>query len=408
MNASAQAIRHALGWLVLANGVGLLLSLLLLFPSLGAWFGPLTYGRWYPIHSHGHLYGWCSLPLVALLFRLFPLGGRLDRWARDSVSLWSAALLAVCLWFLAGRNSGKLFTEFTLPALAPFLLALASLWAVLAVSSWFGRHQSGSLLRFFLVLGLAAVPFGLAWAASPGSFPPVNPRSGGATGHNLLASTLGLIPILVLLPRILGAEARPGLVCWRGLGIAYGLGWCAWLAVAHGHEPNDSISQIVSLFTLLPWAVLLPLHWFAYAWSAAEQAWLRWASAWWALLVVSGCVMFLPHVLDRLKFTNGLVAHTHLAMAGFLSCFLLVIVLRLGPGNIRAAAALPRLRLAWNVALGVHLAALALLGCLEAGHPGLVFLSSAPADTSYALRSLAGGFQLWVSLVWFRAGLVVS
>jgi cytochrome c oxidase cbb3-type subunit 1 len=29
---------------------------------------PFTYGRWMPVHLNGQLYGWCSVPLLGLLF----------------------------------------------------------------------------------------------------------------------------------------------------------------------------------------------------------------------------------------------------------------------------------------------------------------------------------------------------
>ena len=54
------AVKHALGWLVFGNAVGLYLSVLLLVPSwqVGAW----TYGRWVPVRLNVQLYGWTALP----------------------------------------------------------------------------------------------------------------------------------------------------------------------------------------------------------------------------------------------------------------------------------------------------------------------------------------------------------
>jgi cytochrome c oxidase cbb3-type subunit 1 len=59
--------QHALGWLVAANSVGVLLATLLLFPAAGDWLGALTYGRWMAVHTNWQLYGWCSLPLIEVL-----------------------------------------------------------------------------------------------------------------------------------------------------------------------------------------------------------------------------------------------------------------------------------------------------------------------------------------------------
>lgn len=401
MNAAPHAVRHALGWLVLANLAGLLLSLLLLRPGLGLWLDPLAYGRWYPVHTHGHLYGWCSLPLIALLFHVFRVGGRLEPWGRGVMTLWTAALLAVCGWFLAGHSSGKLFTEFTPGALAPLALALAGLWVVLALAFWEHRREVGWLIRAALLAGLALVPLGLLWASLPGTFPPVNPRSGGATGHNLLVSNLVLLPILAGLPRILGvSRVARGVVSLPLLVSVYLGGWLVWAVMGHGHAPNDSFSQIAGLCSMLPWAVLLPLYWTSHEWTPAERSWLFWAMLWWVLLVVSGCVLFFPFALDQFKFTNGLVAHTHLAMGGFLSAFLLVVCLRLGASPARQALAGNWPRRLWNSALAAQVAVLAALGWNESAHPSWIFFSSVPADTAYAVRSLAGAAQLAASLAW--------
>ena len=50
---------------------------------------------------------------------------------------------------------------------------------------------------------------------------------------------------------------------------------------------------------------------------------------WWGLLVLTGYLMYFPWILDRIKFTQGLVAHSHLAMAGFTTsfCALLAVLL---------------------------------------------------------------------------------
>jgi cbb3-type cytochrome oxidase subunit 1 len=63
------ALRHALGWLVFGNAVGLYLSLLLLFPNLQLAQWP--YGRLVPVHLNVQLFGWTSLPLVAWLFSIY-------------------------------------------------------------------------------------------------------------------------------------------------------------------------------------------------------------------------------------------------------------------------------------------------------------------------------------------------
>jgi cytochrome c oxidase cbb3-type subunit 1 len=66
----AGAAWHALFWLVAANAIGVLIAILLLFPSLNVLLGEWTYGRWIMVHMNLELYGWASLPLVAFLVRI--------------------------------------------------------------------------------------------------------------------------------------------------------------------------------------------------------------------------------------------------------------------------------------------------------------------------------------------------
>ena len=54
---------HSLLWLVIANSVGVLIAILLLFPGLNKFLGEWTYGRWVMVHMNLELYGWTALPL---------------------------------------------------------------------------------------------------------------------------------------------------------------------------------------------------------------------------------------------------------------------------------------------------------------------------------------------------------
>ena len=86
---------------------------------------------------------------------------------------------------------------------------------------------------------------------------------------------------------------------------------------------------------------------------------------WWGLLVVSGLLMYLPGVLDRLKFTQGLVAHSHLAMAGFTTsfCALLLVLLTGRRSAVRCSVGV------WHVAALVMIVALAVMGWREGDGP---------------------------------------
>ncbi len=49
------AAAHSLGWFVAANAVGVWLAGLLVWPGAGDALGPLTFGRWAPVHHSGQL-----------------------------------------------------------------------------------------------------------------------------------------------------------------------------------------------------------------------------------------------------------------------------------------------------------------------------------------------------------------
>ena len=146
----------------------------------------------------------------------------------------------------------------------------------------------------------------------------MNPDTGGPTGASLLESTLGIIAILLVLPYAVGRRATGGY--FGGLALAWWtMGICLSLALGRGNDTHHRPDQVLGLGSLLPWVFLLPAYYSSFAWPAQTTRW-RWACfAWWGLLLVSAWVTFLPGLLDRLKFTDALVGHSHLAMAGFVS-----------------------------------------------------------------------------------------
>jgi hypothetical protein len=136
---------HALGWLAVACGVGLLLSVLLVAPGLGKVLGSLPHGRWMLLHGNLVLYGWLALPLVALLFRAVLSTGT-GRTAEMSVQVWSGSLMVGAVGWLTGETTGKAFLDGPGVTRVVFLLSLMMLAWVLAaglVDRW--RTHSRSL-----------------------------------------------------------------------------------------------------------------------------------------------------------------------------------------------------------------------------------------------------------------------
>ncbi len=457
------AARFSLGWLVAANLVGVLLAVLLLWPDLGDTLAPLTYGRWMPVHHNAQLYGWCALPLVGLLLRAFLVPGRAgERHALLAFAAWSTALGFGAYSWLRGEASGKLFLDWTGTARIAFPVALCVLWAVLAhhafarlaagaaASSGFGVSDSGrpngragftpaisahallagpkpvpppeapaaephsairaprlpDLLRFGLVAALLLVPLVMHYAAGPRTFPPVNPDSGGATGVSLYGSTLGLVVVYAAVPWMVALPLRAGRrrsrLTWVGLGAAFAV----FGFVNHGHGSHHDRDQIVTLALLFLAPPLLARDWRRFAWKPAARGWLVAALVWGALLVVDGWVTFLPGFSERLKFTNALVAHSHLAMAGLITSLNMVFLLHLGDSPRVVAALGARAPFwCWQLAAALHIAVLLALGWFEGAAPWLVHGGGDTVRLAYAARLAAGAAMTVASLWWLTASL---
>jgi len=399
----ATVARHALGWLVAANALGVWLAALLLWPRLGGLAGEATYGRILPAHLNGQLYGWTSLPLVGWLFSIYGVSrGRASRWAAPVVRAWSGALaLGVASW-LAGGSSGKLFLDWQGGALAAFLVAQVALWLVLAAG--FGRGLAGrsGWFRFFAIVGLlalAAVPAGMAEASSPATYPPFDRTTGGPTGASLLGSTLPVVLLLLLVPVTFGLPKRPGAglrrfvaALWAFAAVAFGV--LEWAGGTH-----RMASQIAGLGLLLPWLVLLPLDWRRFEWPDGTRFWRNSALVWWAVLVASGWIEFLPGVLDRMKFTSGLVGHAHLAMGGFTSSLGLLLI-TLGGGE-RAQAAVAKGGWPWHAAVAAHVLALVACGWLEGGSTSWMDERPWWRAACFGVRLAAGAAMAGVALNWW-------
>jgi cytochrome c oxidase cbb3-type subunit 1 len=410
---------HALTWLATANAVGVLLALLLSWPRLGELLGPFGYGRWVPLHTDLQLYGWCSLPLVALLLRSYrPPQGECPG-GRLAVGAWSAALLVGSVSWLAGESSGKLFLEWSgvarLSMPLAMLLLLGSLGLGQARRSRARREldrrsarslSAAWLLRPALLLCLATVPFVLYWAAGPSVYPPFNPDSGGATGSSLLGSSLGIVALLLLAPVLAGLEPRPGALptrARRAIPWVLVLHLAAFSVAGHGQRSHHELAQQLALASLALWVPLVVGWLRGSAWPEGSRRWLAAAASWSGTLLLTSLVTFSPGVLERLKFTNALVGHAHLAMAGAITSFHGALLHAVHRGDRLAGVLRPRGPfVVWQIGCAAQVAALLALGVFEAADPGRLFRQDAVAAWCYDVRLLGGAAMLAASIVWLR------
>ena len=406
--AARSLARHALGWLVAANAVGVLLAVLLLWPEGNTLFAPFTYGRWMPLHLDWQLYGWCALPLVGAL-----LAGYADPAdesasgcsARLALRIWSLALLLGGVSWLGGTVSGKLFLDWAGWARPLLPLAMGALWWTLAASlapQWAHLPGGRKALLTSLLAVLAAVPFILYHTTGPDGFPAVNPDSGGATGNSLLGSTLGVIAIGGLLPVLLrrprmetpGRWARLAPWFWPALLLSFG-----WFGLRpHGDVSHHDAGEILSLALLFAWIPLTFAHFSSFAWPAAAGRWLRASAGWWLALVVSGWLMFLPGVAELAKFTHGLVAHSHLAMGGMASSVAGAVLATLGRAPGRDSAGFWW----WQGACVGHVLTLLLIGVFESADQTWLWSGGTRVTALFAVRLFCGLIQLGVSVHWLH------
>lgn len=407
---SRQVEAYSFFWMNAANVVGAWLALLLLFPSLGEWTGVLGYGRWMPLHMTWQLYGWCSLPLVGLLFRWILFQPESSRACWESglaLRGWSLAMALGGISWLWGESSGKLFLDWSGPSRVAFPLAMGLLWSVLILHAIrhlrFSRtHQRGGWLRIVLLGALALIPWTLFWASDRSVYPPVNPRSGGATGHSLLASSLGIIALILLIPYLLSRRAVGDRRHFAGVAWLYFV-VCAgiYLFIEHGNASNHAASQIIGLGALIPWVPLLWLYLRGFDWNPGSRRWVGAFLFWWALLVVDGFGIFLPGVLEVAKFTNVMVAHAHLAMAGMVTALNCMILLNLTPGDRRVEWNRTTPFFLWNGGLAVFVLFLSIQGVREGIDPSVLFERDSFLVWAYSLRLIAGMAMLGASSFWW-------
>lgn len=404
---------HSFAWLLAGLVVGLLLSALLIWPEAGNLLGALSYGRWATVHLNIQLYGWCSVPLLGLLFRWY-LPRESIRSGLMALQAWSGALLFSMVAWLAGEVSGKPFMEWR--GNPRWIMPCAMILLAIVLARGYARRLRDApeqrwiiRIKAIALLAMTFVPPTLAWAADPKIYPVINPDSGGATGGSLLGSTLGIVILFLAFPWISGLPLKRRGKILPGAWILLTLHYSWFLLLDHGHRSHHEPAQIVALFSLILWWPALVVYLRAFVWPEGSSRWLAAFALWSAALLATALYTFLPGVLDGWKYTNALVAHTHIAMAGMLSCFLMLILVALSEDSARRAALTHRGNfLLWNISAYAMVGSLLWLGTLEAKRPALVYFSEPASQLVYLLRLCAGLVMTIPAARWLRASLHVQ
>jgi len=404
--AVANAAWHSLFWLVVANAIGVLIAILLLIPALNPQLGEWTYGRWVMVHMNLELYGWTSLPFVGFLFRVYGADrGPAANWCRPVLWVWSATLGVGVFSWLSGHSSGKLFLDWSGYARMLFPCALLALWLLLVLSliaSW-SHSENANLIAWVAKLAglviLLAVPFVLYVVSGPNISPPVNPDTGGPTGASQLESSLAIVAVLLMLPFGIAPrkEGKSKIIALAWIVLAAESILCAALGradISH-HQP----AQFLSLGSLLVWLPLTPAYYAAFVWHANTRRWRLAFLWWWAALVVTGWVFFLPGVLDHFKFTDGLVGHSFVAMAGFTSSLIIFVAVQL-LGDDGWIFNRIRSFLLWNGSVIAYVVLMLVAGWREGFDPAFTIVPGTLRNVLYTLRLITGFLMLLASLDW--------
>jgi cytochrome c oxidase cbb3-type subunit 1 len=403
----ASAAWHSLLWLVIANAIGVMLAVLLLIPHLNILLGEWTYGRWIMVHMNLELYGWTAMPLLGLLFAIYGADhGSISRWCRPVLWVWSTALGVGAVSWLSGYSSGKLFLDWSGYPRVLFPAAMIALWILLLAALVSNRRHSEAesitpmLAKIVSLALLLAVPFLIYTAAGPEANPAVNPETGGPTGTSQLESSLVVVAILLLLPFGLTRRHadKPSFIK---------IGWATLLAEAllcaglsRGDISHHLPTQYLSLASMLVWVPLVPAYYAAFQWNSNTHRWRQAFLWWWAALVVTGWVFFLPDVLDRFKFTDGLVGHSFIAMAGFTSSLIIFAMVQLlGDGGWIFNRS--RSFYLWHGSVIAYIVAVTLAGWREGVDPSFTIVPGFERNALYTLRLITGVLMLLASIDWF-------
>jgi cytochrome c oxidase cbb3-type subunit 1 len=381
---------------------------MLLFPATNRLFDTFSYGRWLIVHMNLELYGWSSIPLLGFLFKVYAIDrAPASQWARPILWIWSTALAVGALSWITGHSSGKLFLDWTGYARVLFPLAITAVWFLLtyAFMRSFRSSCQTAGVRVGKIIGLALlvlVPVLLYIAAKPNLYPPINPATGGPTGASQLESTLVIIAILLLLPfgltRRKHLRSRAILLSWMIFVaesiLCFGLG----RADVSNHRPT----QYIALGSLLVWIPLIPAYFAAFAWHPNTRRWRFAFLVWWAALVPTGWALFLPCVLDHYKFTDGLVGHSLLAMAGFVTALLIfVLVQLLGDGGWIFNRTWSFY--VWNLAVLAYVLLMVTAGWREGSDPAFTIIPGTSRNLIYFGRLVVGVLMFLASAEWLLA-----
>ena len=171
------------------------------------------------------------------------------------------------------------------------------------------------------------------------------------------------------------------------------------IALGRGNNSHHRPAQFLGLGSALLWVPLIPAYYRSFGWPGNSRRWqLAWL-CWWVLLVPTGWCLFLPGLLDHFKYTDGLVGHALMAMAGFVTSlliFLLIVLLGEDGKILEAKWAF----ITWHASALGYIAIMFLSGWIEGCNPMFAMVPGAGRNVIYSVRLVLGASMTVASLSW--------
>jgi cytochrome c oxidase cbb3-type subunit 1 len=203
-----------------------------------------------------------------------------------------------------------------------------------------------------------------------------------------------VVGLMLLLPRVVAGVGK-GKAGW-GTWAYFGFCWVFFGVTEAVGGTHFDWWQNFSLLLMPPWAWLLARDWQGFSWPRDSRVWRVAMFCWWGLLVLTGYLMYFPWILDRIKFTQGLVAHSHLAMAGFTTSFCALLVVFLTGKRVGGMVSV----VLWHLAVVVMIVTLAAMGWREGSGQSWMLINPTWRELGLAVRGACGVAMLSVSCVW--------
>jgi len=205
--------------------------------------------------------------------------------------------------------------------------------------------------------------------------------------------------VLLLLPFGLTQRAARSSHAIRTAWIVFAAEVLLCFALGRSDVSHHRPAQYISLGSVLVWLPITPAYFRAFAWRPETRRWRTAVLVWWMLLLPTGWCLFLPGVLDRFKFTDGLVGHSLLAMAGFATSLLIFVLIQLMGVDGRIFNRAWSFHL-WHSSVLVYVLIMFFAGWQEGANPAFSMSPGTARNAIYDLRLLLGVLMLIASADW--------